>query len=180
MKDSKDISQWNRDDFRYFVERYGAIFLSFARRYTGEKQAAEDIVQDCLCRLWVERERRSAAQIRNVPVFVLVMIRNRALNHIRKQNRIFASEFDPESYVAHDFTDRIIARQNEDIIYGAVESLPENWRKIMRLVLQGMGNKEIAELSGVSIDSVKAIKTRAIARLREMIPPEIKSDADWP
>ncbi len=180
MNGNNDISHWNQNDFRQFVESYGAAFLAFATRYTGDRSSAEDIVQDCLCQLWIEQKKNREVKIANAPAYVLTMIKNRALNHLRKQKRISSQELRPEMRFEENFMEDMAIRQNSQIIAQALDALPGHWRTVMCMSMAGSSNKEIAEAMALTVDGVKSIKTRAILRLREIVPAEIKPGPDWP
>ncbi len=63
---------------------------------------------------------------------------------------------------------QIIREEMNDCIRGYVEKLPENYRTVLVLSeLEGVRNKEIAEILGVTLDTVKIRLHRAREKLKE-------------
>jgi RNA polymerase sigma factor (sigma-70 family) len=59
----------------------------------------------------------------------------------------------------------------------AIEDLPEDLAKVMRLRLQGVKSDEIALLLELKSATIRKRESRALARLRERLrPPDTESD----
>ena len=70
----------------------------------------------------------------------------------------------------------IIYQDALDVIYGAVDALPEQYRELFRMSFeQGLKNAEIARLMSVSEITVKKRKARLIEKLRRMLGRDIDS-----
>lgn len=170
----QNISDWSRDEFQSFVEEFGAVFIAFARRYTGELSSAQDIVQDCFCQLWIERGRRRAMAINNAPAFAMTMVKNRALNYVRSRGR-FSDNLTLDTPLTDNFFTQLADNQHVVLLREALDTMPENWRQVMLMSLDGVAGKDIADRLGVTLDSVKAIKSRAAARLRKLLRHDLYS-----
>jgi RNA polymerase sigma-70 factor (ECF subfamily) len=68
---------------------------------------------------------------------------------------------------AFSIEEQIIHKEMNECIRGVIEQLPENYRMVVILsALEGLQNKEIAEILEVSLDVVKARLHRGKARLK--------------
>ena len=74
---------------RLFGE-YRPRFIRFAASYVTDAAVAEDIVMESFMAAW---ERRALLSERSLPPYVLVIVRNKCLNHLRaRQVRLRAEE----------------------------------------------------------------------------------------
>ena len=61
----------------------------------------------------------------------------------------------------------LIAEDTNQALINAINTLPLQSARIMRLVLSGYENREIAQIMGISINTIKTLKYSAIRKLRE-------------
>ena len=61
----------------------------------------------------------------------------------------------------------LIAEETNQLLIQAINELPTQSARIMRLVLSGYENKEISQVMGVSVNTIKTLKYAAIRKLRE-------------
>ena len=78
-----------------------------ARRYLGDTDEAEDVVQDALLRLWQMRDQLSSPLVR----MAVVVTRNLAIDHLRRRRpaaslELVAAEEEPQT---DPRTERILA-----------------------------------------------------------------------
>jgi RNA polymerase sigma-70 factor (ECF subfamily) len=72
----------------------------------------------------------------------------------------------------------LVRKEMNECILGFVERLPQNYRTVLTLSeLEGLKNNEIAEILGVTLDTVKIRLHRARARLKEQL--ETHCELDW-
>lgn len=64
------------------------------------------------------------------------------------------------------FHNRLIEEETYRILTQAIEKLPLQSAKIIKLTLEGKQNKEISEIMGISVNSVKTLKYNAIHNLK--------------
>ena len=62
--------------------------INQARRYLGDTDEAEDVVQDALLRLWQMREQLSSPLVR----MAVVVTRNLAIDHLRRRRPAATSD----------------------------------------------------------------------------------------
>jgi RNA polymerase sigma-70 factor (ECF subfamily) len=64
------------------------------------------------------------------------------------------------------FQDHVIENETYRILTEAIDRLPNRMREIMRLVLEGKSNAEIAQVLEVSVENVHSQKRLAYKKLR--------------
>lgn len=67
------------------------------------------------------------------------------------------------------FKDLIIEEEAYRIIDNAVNALPPQSARIVKMYLDGKQNKEISEILGISVNSVKTLKYNALNSLKGLL-----------
>jgi RNA polymerase sigma-70 factor (sigma-E family) len=148
----------------------GAALVRMARLFTDDRTAAEDLVQEAFVRLIRSAERirepdRAAAYLRSIVLNLARDHNRRGLMSLRHRD---AERLDttPEPAVA----DRIEADAAQAAILDALRDLPRRQRDclVLRFYLE-LSNPEIAEMLGISVNSVKTHARRGLDALRATI-----------
>ena len=149
-----------------FVEYYPAL-KSFAVRYVGAAEVAEDLVQDVFLRLW---EKTNPLQgVRDVSAYLYQMVRFRAIDYLRSEK---TKEQTVRKYIAGLAEEEEEAYLEEEVyrrMIKAVEELSPAMHKVLSLSLEGLRTKEIAERLSVSAETVKKQKQIARRILRDKL-----------
>lgn len=152
---------------RQFHELYTSHrhkFYRFAYSYLRDKMVAEDIVMDSLMHYW---EHRHAIREGSSPLpYVLTIIRNRCLNHLkaqqirqRAQGEIHAVgtrilQLQISSMTACDPTE-LFSQEARQIVGKAISELPDQTREVfMRSMLQEQPYKQIIAEMNLSFGTV--------------------------
>ena len=145
----------------------------YALKLVNDKAVAEDVVQECFAYLWENWSR--LAQIDSLKFYLFKSVKNGSLNHLKAK---FIQSKDPFPY---EFNEKISDSQPsaqemmelhdlESILEKALQALPERCRTIFVLKrFDDQSNNEIAGLLGISVKTVEAQMTIALARLRNYV-----------
>ena len=146
-----------------FREFYPSMCV-VAMRFVADQDAAEDIAQEAFIKLW---EKRTAYEdIPSLKTFLYVSVKNLCFNHIRnKKDTIDYTSPEAQNKEAV-FKDFLIEEEAYRIIEDAVNALPPQSQKIVKMHLDGKQNKEIAETLNISVNSVKTLKYNALSSLK--------------
>lgn len=153
---------------RVFGQYFKALVL-FAAHYFPQQEECESLVQEAFVALWENRlEFPNELALR---AYLYSIVRNKALNLLKHQkveqtyiNRIL-EEKEAEFYHMKS----VIQEEVRRLVMEAVDSLPEQSRKVCLLNLEGLNNQEIAEQLGISLNTVKFHKKNAYQMLREQL-----------
>lgn len=152
------IGQGDRSAFRYLYDRVAGRMLASARRILGDRELAEDAVQDAFVRIW-----RSAAKFdpaRGVALaWVGRIVRNAALDRLPKERDMGRIE---------DIDLAVMPVEPPSARVGqCLRKLPDQQGKAMILMyVHGMTHSELAVHFGAPLGTVKSWIKRGMATLR--------------
>lgn len=155
---------------RATLDRYEGQLTRYARRITGDGEAARDVVQETFLRLCREEPTDLDGHLAE---WLFTVCRNKALDVRRKERRMttladisFAEKTSLESSPAaaaeqHDSTGQIL-----DLL----EQLPDNQQEVIRLKFQnGMSYREISGITGLSVSNVGVLIHYGLKALRSKV-----------
>ena len=157
--------------FATLYDRHGRAAYSLSYRMMGEKQAAEDLVQDAFLKVW-----RGAASYRtergSVRTWILSIVHNRGIDQLRSlasrrrtQNKVEASA--PTSQPSEAFAQTWRNSQREQV-REALKTLPQEQLKIVELAyFSGYTHMEIAELLGLPLGTVKGRMRLGLKKVKD-------------
>ena len=146
-----------QEEYKEEARRLRPQLLQTARRYLNEDDA-EDTVQDVLLRLW------QMVDTLRMPIDALatVLVRNFCVDRLRRQRpsqALTASCEQPEETETDERIERVLEM---------IGTLPTLQQTILRLRhIEGMGMKEIAELTGSSEVAIRKTLSRARQTLKQ-------------
>jgi RNA polymerase sigma-70 factor (ECF subfamily) len=161
----------NAEAFATLYDRHGRAAYSLSYRMMGEKQAAEDLVQDAFLKVW-----RGAGSYRtergSVRTWILSIVHNRGIDQLRSlasrrrtQNKVEASA--PKSEPSEAFAETWSNSQREQV-REALGTLPPEQLKILELAyFSGYTHVEISELLDLPLGTVKGRMRLGLKKLRD-------------
>lgn len=162
---------WNTLFKSIYTQHYSNL-CSYARMFVTNSEEAEEIVQNCIFKLW--EQHKSFDTIDNLSSYLFRVVKNRCLNEIahKKIEGRYLSEawvelkaLELESLQIDDYQEK-----RELQLKKAIEELPERSKEILTLSkFEGLKNKEIAQKLDISIKAVEAGITRAFSLLRKSL-----------
>ena len=161
----QEIQKDNRKAFDKLVLQYNESLNAFAFNILKDKEAAEDIVQDVFFKLWSTPQK--FLHTTDLRFYLYRSVQNGCLNYIRNK-KVEEGYRNKAEMVTEDFFYNVLLEEEIFIrLRKAVDELPEKYRVVINLNLDGLSDKEIAERLGITLDAVKQQKKRGKERLRE-------------
>jgi RNA polymerase sigma-70 factor (sigma-E family) len=154
----------NADDFTAYVKERRASLYATAYHLTGDRFAAEDLLQSALFSTYKAWDR-----ISDKAAVGGYMRRTMTNLHISAWRRRKVNEYPTEEMpeTAGD-TDAMGGTELRTVLWQALAKLPENQRTMLVLrYYEGKTDPEIADVMGISVGTVKSGIWRALRRLRE-------------
>ena len=153
--------------FNLLYEKYWHVVYEHAVKLLKDHDQAQDITQDIFSNLWLKREELNIADL---PAYLYVSVRNRALNVFEKQNRYIPFE----QLIQHnidlygDRADAVLLRNDFLQAYKAlIDALPTRRRRIFQYYYdEGLSTEEIARELALSRKTVQNQLGRAVSYLR--------------
>ena len=164
---AEDRAQLSDSDFKAQLTVIVPHLRAFARSLSGNRDLADDLVQETLLKAWAARTRFQAGT--NMRAWTFIILRNHYLSQVRR-NR-FRGEWD-------DLTaDRILAApasQDRHIdladLQRALQELPQPQREALILVgAGGFAYEEAAEICGVAVGTIKSRVARGRTALESIL-----------
>lgn len=165
--------------FDALVHRYERELYSYLRRYTGDEGLAEDVFQATFVKL--HQKCHLFEPHRRVRPWLYSIATHQAIDALRSAGRRQAQSLDAEQGRAEQGTpglvqllvdrspsplDQLEARERKQWLHAAVDRLPEELRSVLILAyFQGLKYREVAEVLGIPLGTVKSRMHAALARL---------------
>ena len=142
----------------------------YAYKIVQNKMEAEDVVQEVLVKIWKKSSELNG--IENFEAWCMTVTRNLALDKLRKVKATLEPVENHIQIRDDALNPYQIARKNEvySLIENTMKSLSEDQRQIIHLRdIEGYTYKEIAEITGFSVDKIKVYLHRARINLRKAL-----------
>ena len=164
-------------------DRYGALVYAIALRVTGDRQTAEEVVQDVFQCVW-QTAATYRAELGNFTPWLSGIARHRAIDAIRsKRERARTREQNIEQMVIPDPSSGPEAEAGRALLRDAVRSalseLPQSQRQAVELAYYGgLTRVEIADRLGEPVGTVKTRLRLGLLKLRDALLPFADSTVD--
>ncbi len=169
----KEIQKQNHFVYKKFFNEMYTDMVNYAYRYLFDTNQSKDIAQEVFIHLW-----ENSTNIKhgtNLKGYLLVMVRNKCLNHLKSTNITDQLEFielqyilDKEKQIDLFITDEKKEKHNK--VLKIVENLPEKMKEIVNLKFRSdFTYKEIAEELDISLNTVKTQLKRAKTKIVQQI-----------
>ncbi len=154
-------------------DRHGQHAFNLAVRILGDRQLAEEVVQDAFFNVW-----RQASQFDvkrgNVRAWFLTSVRNRAVDVVRHRAGRTGLDIHLEAaeylLAGDDLWQQVANNLDHDLLRGAMAELSPQQREALELAyFQGMTQTEIAQATGAPLGTVKGRLRLALDRMRSIL-----------
>ena len=171
--------------FQELVERYQTRLLNFVYRTIGDREKAEDLVQEVFIR--VHRHLHRFDRSKKFSTWIYTIASNLAKNELRNRSRnplvlfqtIKKNWQDEERPLQFEDSnsrpdDMYRKRHLRELVEESVERLPEHPKQVFILrELEGKSYEEIAEITSCNLGTVKSRLNRARNSFAEIIAPAL-------
>lgn len=166
----KDKKTWNA-----VYSQFYAALCAYVAKLIPESEAVEDLVQDVFISIW--EKGNTFQNIQELTHYLYRACYNNTLIYIRN-NQIHDTILDTVGKDLNEEDEDAIYAQTvkEEVIrqlYLHIEKLPTEQRRIILLRIEGHSWEEIAQLLGVSLNTIKTQKSRSYKFLRSKLDDPI-------
>ncbi|WP_432833652.1 SigE family RNA polymerase sigma factor [Dactylosporangium sp. CA-092794] len=154
-----------------FVEVAWGRYLGVARLLTGDPHRAEELLQDCLVKLYPRWRRVTRGGDPHAYLRRMLVNGNVSLWRRARRERLVAEPPDGEDV-------RAAPGDPDEALRRALAVLPRRQRAVVVLrYYADLSEKDVAAALGCALGTVKIHHARAMARLRELLPqPDQRSE----
>lgn len=162
--------------YELLVKRYKDPLTNFVYRFVGDKDTSVDIVQDTMIRFYLNKD--SYKSFAKFSTWIYTIATNLAKNELKRRKRKkLLSIFGDDDEQTIDLKDNSVlpdvAADSEiknKIIQDALSKVKKVYREVVILRdIQDLSYEEIAEITGLSIGTVKSRINRGRAQLQELL-----------
>jgi RNA polymerase sigma-70 factor (ECF subfamily) len=157
-----------RQEFEHILRRFEIPLLQYARRITGDREQARDVVQET----FIKFQRNGAQLQKDEPAtWLFTVCRNRALNVCRKERRMMYLDEGlietRESEQPLPF-DQLEQKEATGFLLRIVATLPPRQQEVIQLKFQNdLSYQQIADIMQTSANNVGVLLHTALKTLRQ-------------
>jgi len=164
-------------EFAEYMAARQPSLLRTAYLLTGDRHAAEDLVQTALAKLYLSWDKVHRRDLLDGYVRRILVNENNSLwRRAWKRNEVVTDEVPDRDVVAHEHD-----YGEKSALWDFVQTLPKKQRAVIVLrYYEELSEAETAELLGISVGTVKSQASRALASMRERVhtQPMLNRDAE--
>lgn len=153
--------------YDYIFRKYYKALCAQANAYVSDLDLSQSLVQDCFVRFWEKRQQ--ATTIENLASYFSFMVRNKCIDHLRKEHRLQSienSNLDETDNLESDAL--LISHEFEEKLIVALSALPDRCRTAFEYSrFENLSYPEIANKMDISVKAVEALISRSLKILRK-------------
>ncbi|MBQ3223177.1 MAG: sigma-70 family RNA polymerase sigma factor [Clostridia bacterium] len=161
--------------FEQLMRKHESRMYSVAVRMCGNREDAQDCVQDAMLRIYRALDRFKGQSSFSTWVYRITM--NTCLDELRRRKVRASTSLDTlleSGWSPTDETDtperHAIEAERRKALSGAIQSLPEDMRSAIVLrEMQGLSYEEISDVLSVNVGTIKSRISRGREKLRQLI-----------
>jgi RNA polymerase sigma-70 factor (ECF subfamily) len=174
------VARRDPEAFSVVFDRHGGSAFSLAYRMCGERELAEDVVQDTVMSMWrgVGRFHSTRGSLRT---WLLAATRNRMIDAFRTRTSKQAADVTDDRLgewlaAPHDTLQEVTDRAQARELRGALQRLPLEQRVVIELAyFAGLSHSQIARRLGLPAGTVKGRMRLGLAKLRDNLGAPVAS-----
>lgn len=157
---------------------YYKTLCNIAYRIVGDRDAAEDVVQEVFIKLWERKEEITIDS--SIKGYLFKSVSNAAINYLQKNRALkYKEEISENTHAAYlvDGGNKMDEKELEARIEKAIEKLPPKCKAIFVLSrFEEMKYQEIAQHLNISIKTVESQMGIALEKLRHALTPYMNKE----
>jgi len=172
-----DFKLLDKAQFEKLFNLHYSNLCAYANNFLKELEASEEVVQEVLFKLWVNRDKIEITS--SIQSYLYRAVRNSCLNVIKHVNIREEYKIHNERVIEmeqNSYDDAVVISELEEKIRQAIDQLPIERKKVFIMSrYDGLKYQEIADKLGISIKTVESQMGSALKFLRE----ELKDYMPW-
>lgn len=165
------VSELNKGNEKAYDELFHMFFgrlCVFAMKFVKDQESAEEVVEDAMVVLWEKRDKfENLAALKS---YLYTTVRNGSLDYLKKNGRNTSLDGLENDQLFSTSDDHILEEEVHAVLYQAIASLPKKCRRVFELsCIEELKYSEIAADMGISLNTVKSQRARAIQLLKEIL-----------
>lgn len=167
----------DRSAFALLYDKYVDVVFRYVLFRVGDRELAEDVTSETFLRA-LRRITSVTYQGRDVGAWFVTIARNLVLDHVKSSRfrlEVTTAEVDDSRRVEVGPEQQVLAGATRAALLECIRQLGDDQRECIVLrFLQGLSVAETAVVMARNEGAVKALQHRAIRRLAQLLPPEVR------
>jgi RNA polymerase sigma-70 factor (ECF subfamily) len=167
----------DRSAFALLYDKYVDVVFRYVLFRVGDRELAEDVTSETFLRA-LRRITSVTYQGRDVGAWFVTIARNLVLDHVKSSRfrlEVTTAEVDDSQRVEAGPEQQVLSRATRSVLLECVSQLGDDQRECIVLrFLQGLSVAETAAVMARNEGAVKALQHRAVRRLAQLLPPELR------
>lgn len=167
------LQRWDELALAEVYDTFAPAIYRYTYRLTGNQSTAQEVVAETFYRLLAALKNRGGPE-KNISAWLYRVAHNLVVDHYRRAPGQDPLPIDSARLVDPDnVPDRVLENEKAVHIRQALWKLTDLQQRIIVLrFLEGLSNEEVAEITGKTVGSIKALQHRALASLRRILEKE--------
>jgi RNA polymerase sigma-70 factor, ECF subfamily len=165
-------------EFKLLVMPYSDRIYRMAYRLMGNREEAEDIVQEVYLKLWGLR--KELDKYNSIEALSIRIARNLCLDNLRRRKtnqEAMKLEMVKGEVYSDTPAESLERKEEKEVVLSLIASLPEPQRSLVHLRhIEGKEYDEIASMVNMNVNAIRVSISRARKQMREMLE---KKYASW-
>jgi RNA polymerase sigma-70 factor (ECF subfamily) len=154
-----------------FRQFYGTICY-FVQDLLKDGETSKDVVSEAFVKLWNLKE--EFENLRAIKAFLYISARNTALNHLRRMKMMTERQKDAMLELSQDEMGEALMQRIFDAevlreVYKALDTLPTQCKRVLKMTLEGLNTDDIAAALNLSAQTVRNTRVRAQEMLKKRL-----------
>jgi RNA polymerase sigma-70 factor (ECF subfamily) len=167
----------DRSAFAALYDRYVDVVFRYVLFRVGDRELAEDVTSETFLRA-LRRIESVSYQGRDVGAWFVTIARNLVLDHVKSSRfrlEVATAEVDDSRPAESGPEQQVLSNVTRTALLQCVGQLGDDQRECIVLrFLQGLSVAETAKVMARNEGAVKALQHRAVRRLAQLLPPELR------
>ncbi|WP_026425830.1 sigma-70 family RNA polymerase sigma factor [Actinokineospora inagensis] len=163
--------------FGQLYDRYVDVVYRYVLFRVGDRELAEDVTSETFLRA-LRRITSVTYQGRDVGAWFVTIARNLVLDHVKSSRfrlEVTTGEIRDSERLEAGPEQQVMSKVTREALLGCVDQLGDDQRECIVLrFLQGLSVAETAEIMNRNEGAVKALQHRAVRRLAQLLPTELR------
>lgn len=173
---SSDLELWRglkagqTNTLSEIYDRYGELMYGLALQMLGNRQEAEDLIQELFLGLW--RNCTYNPERGSFKSFLVLLVRSRAIDRLRSRKSILRTleRTGRAQETTHPLLEQVASGEICQRVQAALAELPQNQRQALEMAyFSGFSQTEIAEKLSVPLGTVKSWFRLSFGKLRRSL-----------
>jgi RNA polymerase sigma-70 factor, ECF subfamily len=167
----------DKSAFARLYDKYVDVVFRYVLFRVGDRELAEDVTSETFLRA-LRRIESVSYQGRDVGAWFVTIARNLVLDHVKSSRfrlEVATAEVDDSRPAESGPEQQVLSKVTRTALLQCVGQLGDDQRECIVLrFLQGLSVAETAKVMDRNEGAVKALQHRAVRRLAQLLPPELR------